>query len=348
MDILDPIPEIRVLSLLLTLQCTAECLHCGTNSSPRVKSRLPEAAAARLIDEAAQADYQVVAFTGGEPLLYGQPLFQLVRQAAGHGLTTRVVSNAYWARTLQSAAAIVASLADAGLKEINFSTGDQHARFVPMANVIRAARASLDRKLRVAVMIETVKERSITREAFLSDPLFVELFDSTEREAIYFCESPWMPLDPHQHLDYPDNMTVTSENIGQCTGCDSVINTTTVLADGRVMACCGLGTQQIPELQLGRVEDGSLSQMRVLAENDFLKRWIRCEGPERILQWAATKNTAIAWEGLYAHRCQACVRLYSDEAVRNVIREQYEEKIMDVLASEWLTYTYPQAQLTEA
>ncbi len=348
MDILDPIPEIRVLSLLLTLQCTAECLHCGTNSSPRVKSRLPEATAARLIDEAAQAEYQVVAFTGGEPLLYGEPLFRLVRQAAGHGLTTRVVSNAYWARTLQGASAIVASLSGAGLKEINFSTGDQHARFVPMANVIRAVRASLDHKLRVAVMIETVKERSITREAFLNDPLFVELFDSAERETIYFCESPWMPLDPHQHLEYPDNMTVTAGNIGQCTGCDSVINTTTVLADGRVMACCGLGTQQIPELQLGRVEDGSLTQMRSLAENDFLKRWIRCEGPERILQWAATKNTAIAWEGLYAHRCQACVRLYSDEAVRTVIREQYEEKIVDVLASEWLTYTYPQAQLTEA
>jgi len=34
---------------------------------------------------------------------------------------------------------------------------------------------------------------------------------------------------------------------------------------------------------------------------------------------------------------------YSDEAVRSVIREHYEEKIMDVLASEWLTYTCPQA-----
>jgi organic radical activating enzyme len=348
MDILDPIPDTRVLSLLLTLQCNAECLHCGTNSSPRVKSRLPEATAARLIDEASRADYQVVAFTGGEPLLYGPPLFELVRRAAGHGLTTRVVSNAYWARTAESASRIVATLTAAGLKEINFSTGDQHARFVPMTNVIRAARAALDHKLRVAVMIETVKERSITREKFLADPLFVELFDDAEREMIYFCESPWMPLDPNQHLEYPDNMAVTSDNIGHCTGCDSVINTTTVLADGRVMACCGLGTQQIPELQLGKVDDGSLTEMRSLAENDFLKRWIRCEGPERILQWAAAKNTAIAWEGLYAHRCQACVRVYSDEAVRSIIREHYEEKIMDVLASEWLTYTYPQAQQTDS
>jgi organic radical activating enzyme len=348
MEILDPIPEARVLSLLLTLQCTAECMHCGTNSSPRVKSRLTEATAARLIDEAAQADYHVIAFTGGEPLLYGQSLFDLVRRAARYGLATRVVSNAYWARTDDSAARIVGALAAAGLKEINFSTGDQHARFVPMSNVIRAARASLDHKLKVAVMIETVKERSITRETFLNDPLFVEVFDGAEREMIYFCESPWMPLNPNQYLDYPDNMAVTADNIEQCTGCDSVINTTTVLADGRVMACCGLGTQQIPELQLGNVDDGSVTEMRSRAENDFLKRWIRCDGPERILQWAATKDTAIAWEGLYAHRCQACVRLYSDEAVRSVIREHYEEKIVDVLAAEWLTHTYQPVQPVEA
>ena len=149
-------------------------------------------------------------------------------------------------------------------------------------------------------------------------------------------------------LDYPDNMTVTSENIDRCTGCDSVINTTTVLADGRVMACCGLGTQQIPELHLGNVDDGSpdrnaLTGRKRLSEArgfDVKGRNAFCNG--------RNKNTSIAWEGQYAHRCQACVRLYSDEAVRSVIREHYEEKIMDVLASEWLTYTYPQAQQADA
>jgi hypothetical protein len=116
------------------------------------------------------------------------------------------VSNAYWARTADSASRTVQALAAAGLREINFSTGDQHARFVPMNNIIRAARAGLDQKLKVAVMIETVRERSITRETLVGDPLFVELFDRAEQEMIHFCESPWMPLDPNQHLEYPDDM----------------------------------------------------------------------------------------------------------------------------------------------
>src|SRR4051794_27025787 len=69
-EILGPLPERRILALLLTLRCTAECAECGTQSSPRVRTRLPEDEAARLIDEAAADDYDAVAFTGGEPMLY--------------------------------------------------------------------------------------------------------------------------------------------------------------------------------------------------------------------------------------------------------------------------------------
>jgi hypothetical protein len=41
---------------------------------------------------------------------------------------------------------------------------------------------------------------------------------------------------------------------------------------------------------------------------------------------------------MYAHRCQACIRLYTDPAVRRVVRDHYEEKIADVMCAEWLLY----------
>jgi hypothetical protein len=41
---------------------------------------------------------------------------------------------------------------------------------------------------------------------------------------------------------------------------------------------------------------------------------------------------------LYAHRCQACLRLYQDPAVRSVVREHYQDKVPDVLFSEWLLH----------
>ena len=66
-----------------------------------------------------------------------------------------------------------------------------------------------------------------------------------------------------------------------------------------------------------------------------MKRWIRVEGPERILAWAADRDPSTEWEGMYAHHCQACLRLYKDEAVRTVIRDHHREKVADVVYAEY-------------
>lgn len=340
MNILDPLPDPKVLSLLLTLQCTAECRHCGTMSGPRVKGRLHADIARRLIREAGNLSYDSVVFTGGEPTLYGVELYDLIEFASSLSLPTRIVTNAHWAKNRERANTVLQRFATAGLREINFSTGDEHARFVPISNIIWGIRAALDAAIPAAVMVEVVSDRSITKKGLLSDPTFCSLIAPEEADQIIFSESPWMPLDEKHIERYPLGLATNAENIGRRLGCDSVINTTTVMADGRVMACCGLGTRSIPELEIGHIPKDSLQDLRQRAEGDFLKRWIRNEGPERILQWAAEKNPAIEWENLYAHRCQACKRVYTDPLVRAEILQHYEEKILDVLYSEWLLHGY--------
>ncbi len=336
--ILAPLPRKRTLSLLLTLRCTAECGECGTQSSPRVRSRLPEREAERLIDEAAAEGYDLVAFTGGEPMLYGVGLRSLVGRSTAHGMPTRMVSNGFWARTPQKAARALDPLVAAGLGELNVSTGDEHARFVPVERVFHAVRAAMDRGLRCAIMIETRADNRINRQALCDHPTFRELFAGRDQEQVVFCESPWMPLDAHDHYSYPPGRTINAANLFRRPGCDSVIDTTTVLADGRIMACCGLGTQKIPELEIGNVATDDVGTVRRRAEADFLKRWIRDEGPERILAWAAAKDPRIVWEDQYAHKCQACLRVYTDPLVADVVVEHHQEKILDVLSSEWLMY----------
>jgi hypothetical protein len=340
--ILDPLPNPKILSLLLTLQCTAECRHCGTLSGPRVKSRLRRDIAERLITEAGELAYDSVVFTGGEPTLYGPDLYGLIELANKLSLPTRVVTNAHWAKDRDRARAVLEKFSGAGLNEINYSTGDEHAKYVPLANVIWGIRAALDVGMRVAVMIEVVSGRSITQEELLRDRVFTENVTEDERDLITFSESPWMPLDEKEIERYPPGLAANSENLVRRLGCDSVINTTTILSDGRVMACCGLGALTIPELEIGNVPRDSLQELRQRAEGDFLKRWIRNEGPERILQWAAGKNPEIRWENQYAHRCQACKRLYTDPLVRAAITEHFEEKILDVLYGEWLLHHYEQ------
>ena len=350
MNILDALPNDRILSLLLTLQCNAECAHCGTMSGPRVRSRLEADKARNAIVEAAHSGYRLVVFTGGEPLMYGPEIFNLIILAREQGLTTRIVTNGFWAATDQKALRLVKRLRDAGLSEINFSTGDQHVRFVPVEAVIRGARASLDVGLPVSIMIETVRGNALNAEALRENALFRDLLGDQRGKQINFCESPWMPLDENVLLDYPDGYLVNNDNVGAKNGCDSIINTTTVLADGRIMACCGLGTQTIPELEVGNIGRDTFADVDRRNSDDFLKRWIRVEGPEKILAWAAEQDHTIDWENMYAHRCQACKRLYSDPKVRDVILSKHEEKIGDVLLQEWLMHgcAFEQTTLTTA
>lgn len=94
---------------------------------------------------------------------------------------------------------------------------------------------------------------------------------------------------------------------------------------------------------MGNIRDVPLPQADKIAGEDFLKRWIRVEGPERILAWATTHNPDLRWEDMYAHRCQACLRLYQDPVVRQTIRDRHQEKVADVVFAEWLLYRYPGA-----
>jgi hypothetical protein len=153
-----------------------------------------------------------------------------------------------------------------------------------------------------------------------------------------------MPLDPAQIEKYPAGVAINRQNLDMCEGCDSVLTTTTIYADGTIGACCGIGSRLIPELQMGPFGETTLAEAARIAESDFLKRWIRSEGPERILAWAAQHDPDIEWENMYAHRCQACLRIYQDQRVRQTIREYHSEKIPDVLIGEWLLFGYAGAQ----
>lgn len=342
MSIPRPLRNLRTLSVMPTYKCTAECTHCGTLSSRSEQTWLGLENMLTAIDQAAeQGDYRVVVFTGGEPTLAGNDLYTAIRRAHGHGLSTRVVSNAYWASTAVQAERMIAKLIDAGLKEINFSTGDQHARFVPLDNVVRATAAAAASSLSaIVVMVETVLERNITAQVIEAREDFAAIRKNFPRKRLEVLESPWMPLEPMKTSTYREGATVNRQNIATRTGCNSILSTTAVQADGRIGACCGLGMRTVPELQIGRVGQTSIAEADQAGGDDLLKRWIRVEGPERILAWAAGHDSSIEWENMYAHRCQACLRLYKDPAVRDVIAKHHKEKIADVVAGEWLLYNY--------
>lgn len=335
----------KTLSIMPTYTCTAACTDCASLSSPKIRDQLPLSVMLDAIHQAKSLGFYNVVFTGGEATLRWRDLLQCIRQAKALKFPTRLVTNAHWATTPTESAHRIAELISAGLDEINYSTGDEHARFVPLERIALACVAAVEADLPTWVMIETRQTRGIDAEVVRALPQ-LQLLTAAQRQRIHFVESPWMPLDPGSIESYPPGMAADQLSYKAHTPCDNILQTFTLQANGQIGACCGIGMRLIPELNVTTVDTPRFLEVATReAEEDFVKLWIHYKGPEQILAWAAQHNPDIQWEGLYAHRCQACARLYRDPVVRAVIREHYAEMMVEVLQSAWFDEHYASTQL---
>jgi MoaA/NifB/PqqE/SkfB family radical SAM enzyme len=92
------------LHLLLTYQCTFECDHCFAWGSPWQSGTMTLETIREILRQARQAGtVQSIYFEGGEPFMYYATLLQGVRLAARMGFQVGIVSNAYWATSLEDA-----------------------------------------------------------------------------------------------------------------------------------------------------------------------------------------------------------------------------------------------------
>ena len=137
--------KLRVLQLHVSRLCNLACHHCYSRSGPGEREALPEALALALIDDAAAAGYNVVGFSGGEPLMY-RPLRSLLLRARSHGMLTTVTTNgmlldARRIRVLEGAAGLVAISLDGNPESHDRMRGHPRA-FATMARRLPGLRAS--------------------------------------------------------------------------------------------------------------------------------------------------------------------------------------------------------------
>ena len=320
-----PLSKRRTLSLQPTQQCNAACEHCGTFSSPTTRTKLKKDVALDAIRQAADCNFTHVAFSGGEPTLTGRWLLEAIALATALGLKTQIVTNGWWAKTRTAAERRLRNLVDAGLNEIDFSTGDQHAKYVPVERVVRGACISVEINLPATIIVELVQERTITKQVLEKSQEVSEIRAKFPDRQLNIFQSPWMSLDPSDVQSYPDGVLANRENLGSRGGCDDVIQTMTVSPDGMISACCGIGMRLIPELQLGSAYDVTFEEAVSNAENNPILWRLRNVGPEALLELASRKDASIVWENMYAHRCQACIRLFTDSAARRILSDDVSE-----------------------
>ncbi len=141
-----PLWKPRALGLTLTYRCNASCDHCYNVSGPsRSPACLGWSETSDHLEDWVLAGVTDVGLSGGEPFLYPERVVELVRHLKR--LRVPLVSpftNGAWGADAARAARILSELRDAGFgdspkDQIKISTGDFHAPFVPLDDVLRLA-----------------------------------------------------------------------------------------------------------------------------------------------------------------------------------------------------------------
>jgi hypothetical protein len=112
---------------LLTYACNYECDHCFLYCGPHSEGTFTLAQVRNVLTEAAKIEtVEEVYFEGGEAFLYYPLLVESVRIARGMGFEAGIVTNAYWATSVEDAVLWLKPLNEAGLSSITMSDDSFH------------------------------------------------------------------------------------------------------------------------------------------------------------------------------------------------------------------------------
>lgn len=312
------------MTVLCTYQCTAACQQCCFESNPSITGRLDGQTIRARILEAIQAfpDIRVVVFSGGEAFLLKDQLTECISFAAQHGLGTRVVTNGFWAKRMERAESVCRSIADAGLNELNISTGRDHQAFVPRETVIHAATAAVSAGIRTLITVETDTTDSDCFASLRSDPRIDELIRSKQLSVI---SNFWMPF----HTDAPARVQEPDVQ-GLRRGCKQIFDNIVITPHDNLSACCGLTLEHIPELCLGKNTGHSIRHDYLSQLEDFMKYWLSVDGPYTVIERIAGSRAEQLLQGV-VHQCQACAILHKTSFLREEAAEKYPFFVKEVM-----------------
>lgn len=311
----------RMMTVITTYQCTAACQECCFECSPKLTSRLSLSDITNSVEQAMTLypDLEIVIFTGGECFTLKDDLFDAIAFCSRRGLKTRCVTNGYWAKRMSVAQAYAERLLAAGIGEINISTGKDHQQWVEEQTVINAAIALTEQKIVTLVTLEKDTEDSNCFKSIRGNPSIIELL-ANKSELFMLRSNVWMPFFQDSELRGKGTIDLSSS------GCDQVFDNLVITPKKEVSACCGLTLEHIPEMKLGTIED--LSCYKTEQINDFLKLWIKTEGPMKIAQrLIGDQHPKLA---NVVHQCQACALIHQDKEIVDKLLNEYDQHLLRV------------------
>lgn len=273
-------------------------------------------------------------FSGGECFLLGDDLFEGIKHASELGLMTRCVTNGYWATSKNVTRKKVEKLVEAGITEMNFSTGDEHLKYVPIERILLGATICAENNIRTVVSVEGHKDGIFHTNNINEHPLVKNFYEKfpEKKKYLYILQNVWMSIHKDYNINQDEAMDrMNPKGVTTDRGCSNVITNIVVNPEEQLASCCGLTFENIPEMKIGSLKEYSMKELYEKQLDDFMKMWIYIEGPEGIIEFAASKNKNINLPKNLYHICESCAYMYQNKEIRKTIAEHYHEKIDEVL-----------------
>lgn len=238
-----------ILTIITTNNCTSSCRNCCFQCGPKKQERLTISEMKSYITQAKEAypSLKLLVLTGGECFTFGKGLVDVISYATSkYNMYVRIVSNAYWANTLENAHKRLVPYVEAGLNEINFSTGDDHLEYVPLQYIKNACLASVELGLLPLVNIETREDRKFTNCDFLSD---VQLLNLYSEKKIGIANGVWVSFKKENKPNVNNRNYLSPPHVR----CKNLFTSINIDPNHRLLACCGLTVKYSKYLDLGNL-----------------------------------------------------------------------------------------------
>ena len=113
--------------ILLTLKCTKECDHCFLHCGPSREATFTLAQLKNLIQQIEElGTVNTVYFEGGEPFLFYPLLLEGLRMVRAAGFDAGIVTNGYWATSVEDGLHWLKPIRDLGVVDFSVSDDEFH------------------------------------------------------------------------------------------------------------------------------------------------------------------------------------------------------------------------------
>lgn len=221
-------------------------------------------------------------------------------------------------------------LKNAGLDELNLSTGDEHQEYVKLENISRAAIESVKLNITTVINVEAHLSSNFTADTLFKIPSFNEFFSKEENsDKLKIINGLWSDFKKGaKSLEFDKNSLKLIQESKK--GCDSIFKIFSVFPDGQMAACCGLTIKKIKELKLGNLNCYSARFLYELQYMNFINLWLKIEGPYAIFKFLRSKQPRLNAISLN-HNCQICSTIFNNPLARKTLQNNYVEMIPSVL-----------------